>query len=56
MKVFLRTYNLEAKEDEPQYTEVSCESMAEAKIMKSSEDKIHLCYHDEKPVRPCQLI
>lgn len=56
MKIYLRKPNLEAKEDEAPFLEISCDNLAEAKSIKQTGDKIHLCFHDEKPVRPCRLI
>ena len=56
MKVYIRTPNLEAQEDEAQYTEKEMTDLKAAISAKKTGEKIHLCYHNETPVRPCELI
>ena len=56
MKIYIRTPIKEAKEDEPQYSEKPIISMMEALVQKKDNEKIHMCYHDEEPPKPCRLI
>ena len=56
MKIFLRKAIADAKEDDPQFTETEKASLSAANLSKSAGDKIHICYHDENPVKPCRLV
>jgi hypothetical protein len=52
MKIFIRTYD---KENET-ITEKESANLESAKVEKKINEKIHLCFHDENPVKPCKLI
>ena len=50
MKIFIRTY------DEDTFTEKENLDLNNALLNKKETEKVHLCFHDEKPVKPCRLM
>ena len=55
MKIFLRSYDVKDKEN-PVLKEREVSSLIEATGEQKANEKIHVCYHDEKNPKPCKLI
>ena len=54
MKIYIRTY--ESEGELATITEKEVSSLNEAQLIKKTNEKIHICYHDEKSPKPCRLI
>ena len=54
VKYFIRTY-VDIGKDNQTFTEKEKVSLTAAQTDKKVGEKIHICYHDEKPVKPCKL-